>query len=256
MGLIAINMLRRLFTLQAISRIEVCRAVDEFYHSGHTVQSLVSFMLESYYTEMLPIANDICDDYDNVITHLRNTSSLDSATFDEVTELATTGLLTHLGFSTREELCSNIADGIDSQSGQPTDSLVSKMVTESLRFLTDVERCHDTTKTLDALADVSFDVASLSPELPEILGIYAALNQTTDLCYEMTKAFSSSRSDLCAVNFDKDGKMIFDNHNNIGNNDKDKSLKYRQKREIGACALKFVIDIYQSKTCIKENVFI
>ncbi|PIK44774.1 hypothetical protein BSL78_18379 [Apostichopus japonicus] len=121
-----VDAMRKLFQLEELSPQSVCRALDNFASSPNNLQSVFRHILDAYITELLPIASDICNDYNNVINFL--TDGRDQELTVEVTDL----ISKYLGFANRNDLCRMISDGIDGESGRAKDDSTSFFVDEAL----------------------------------------------------------------------------------------------------------------------------
>ncbi|PIK39267.1 putative deleted in malignant brain tumors 1 protein-like isoform X5 [Apostichopus japonicus] len=140
---IQVDMVRKLFNLQSVNLNEVCQAEDDFYKSDNNLQTIITDTLSAYAAEVLPIVNDICNDYDSVIEFLKSNSYLNDDEFADHVDGFSQLILTHVGFANRNDLCKKISSGVSASTGRAEDELTSFFVQESLRFLTDERRCVD-----------------------------------------------------------------------------------------------------------------
>lgn len=65
-----VEVTRVLFDLDNISAMEVCESVNEFYNSDNNLQSVVRLSVDTYLAEILPIAHNICEDYDTIYSYI------------------------------------------------------------------------------------------------------------------------------------------------------------------------------------------
>ncbi|PIK56799.1 scavenger receptor cysteine-rich protein precursor [Apostichopus japonicus] len=181
-----VDAMRKLFQLEELSPQSVCRALDNFASSPNNLQSVFRHILDAYITELLPIASDICNDYNNVINFL--TDGRDQELTVEVTDL----ISKYLGFTNRKDLCRMISDGIDGESGRAKDDSTSFFVDEALMVFTNKKRC---TEIIDR-SKVFFRDTTDADEFIKLVTGYAT---TETLCESMTSSFADECSGTTAT---------------------------------------------------------
>ncbi|XP_071845718.1 uncharacterized protein [Apostichopus japonicus] len=134
-----VEVTRVLFDLDNISAMEVCESVNEFYNSDNNLQSVVRLSVDTYLAEILPIAHNICEDYDTIYSYILLNAGGDNVVITE--RVIRQFILAHLGFSSRSQLCDVIANGIDMSSGRAESDLVNLFQSELLNFIEDFDRC-------------------------------------------------------------------------------------------------------------------
>ncbi|XP_071818105.1 uncharacterized protein [Apostichopus japonicus] len=183
-----VDAMRNLFQLEELSPQSVCRALDNFASSPNNLQSVFRHILDAYITELLPIASDICNDYNNVINFL--TDGRDQEITVEVTDL----ISKYLGFANRNDLCRMISDGIDEESGRAKDDSTSFFVDEALMVFTNKKRC---TEIIDR-SKVFFRDAT-STDADEFIKLVTGYATTETLCESVTSSFADECSGTTAT---------------------------------------------------------
>ncbi|KAJ8038828.1 hypothetical protein HOLleu_16368 [Holothuria leucospilota] len=180
-----VDMTRKLFELSEISRDHVCSALDEYFHSNSNLQSMIRFGLDVYIAEILPIADKICKDYDSVMNYLQKGSFLEVKEFEKLVRVILDFILTHVGFSDRNQLCKTIDAGIDISSGRTKIELAETMQRQVLLFLTDSGRCKESAQSFQRI----FVELNLESEFLEFLTNYTGYMSLSSACENLNGFF-------------------------------------------------------------------
>ncbi|KAJ8035958.1 hypothetical protein HOLleu_19798 [Holothuria leucospilota] len=183
------DMIRKLLNLKVITQYNVCQALDEFFHSENNLQSVTRFDLNVSLSELLPIADSICQDYDSVLDYIEKQTYLDPAEFQQIVQDSTDAILAHLGFSDRETICQSIASGIVSSSGRAKSSLTKDMEDRFLMFLTDPGRCTDSATSLQRLLSTQ----GFQLDFDRYFYQYTGYKSITSLCENLSVSFAPAR---------------------------------------------------------------
>lgn len=198
----AVDMGRKLLGVEMFSQSDVCTALDSFVHSDHNLRSIVSFGISSFTKEGLPSANDICQDWTNVICYLgpycnaytpyqetEQTNYMDTVT--AIQEL----ILMALGYSTRSALCNEISAGIDTLSGRATDDVINDMTSKILYVFENTARCIE-------VADKVIEIVSSE------MGADGGTSDPEELIYMVTGHNTTGVCDIVAATFPSFGEYI------------------------------------------------
>ncbi|KAJ8029225.1 hypothetical protein HOLleu_28567 [Holothuria leucospilota] len=197
-SMVGANTGRKLLGAESFSDVDVCSALDTFFHSNNNLRSIASFALSDYTREALPIAHGICENWNEVMCYLNpycstpgSTGDQDQQDFDAVVKDMEGLLLTALGYKTRTTLCKDIADGIDDDSGRAKDDTVQDMVSKILSILDDTSLCRELLdESITVVAEqMETDDDGDSPQ--EIMYQVTGLNKTLEMCEIVAENFPS-----------------------------------------------------------------
>lgn len=190
-----VDMTRKLVELSEISRDHFCSALDEYFHSNSNLQSMIRFGLDVYIAEILPIADKICKDYDSVMNYLQKGSFLEDKEFEKLVRVILDFILTHVGFSDRNQLCQTIDAGIDISSGRANIELAETMQRQALWFLTDSGRCKESAQFFQRI----FVELKVESEFLEFLTKYTGYMSLSSACENLNGFFDPG---LCKASTD------------------------------------------------------